>query len=284
MLSVTQKRTFRSWLIAGSFVLFCAMVIPTIAHSASHSSMYFGFTPFPYDATSEAERDTRDIIIPNSNLYALHYDDCVPWGEALSGKTFPTKIMQKWKQDAKWIPKSHAVYVGLAPLAKDRKSLAPACGNMPLSMRWASLDSEDIKQAYLNYARRAIDFFSPEFLNIGIEAGELLSRDEERWPQLESLLISVMTTLKKEYPSVKVGISFGLQSLMKPKHAKKAKNLVESSDYLGLSFYPHASSFGEKFGDPALGEGASAWRDALAWVPSYTDKPIAIAETGFTTP
>ena len=253
----------------------------------SHGSdTYFGFTPFPYDATLEAVTKTRATLAPNSTLWALHFDSGIPWKEALADAPFPARFQKEWDDQARAIPKDHVVYLGLAPLDKDRKSLAPATGEqervpMPDELKTAALDDTSVQKAYLNYARRAVRQFHPRFLNLGIEAGELMSRDRKRWPQFERLYASVRTALKHEFPEMQIGISFGLGDLRAVSEAKAARSLIESSDYVGLSFYPHASDFDEKFGAPPY-RGTKPWREPLAWIRAYTTKPIAICETGFT--
>jgi hypothetical protein len=189
---------------------------------------------------------------------------------------------------ARKIPRGQMVYVGLAPLDTDRKSLAPAVGEkgripMPDELRNAPLDSPDLERAYLSYARRAVRQFKPHFLNLGIEAGGVLMNDPTRWPQFERLYEHVRSALKKEFPNVQIGISFSLAYLRLEKPALAARSLIAASDYVGLSFYPSASAFGEKLGLPPFGEGADSWRKPLAWVRAYTDKPIALCETGYTT-
>ena len=245
---------------------------------------YLGFTPFPYDFTLEAIDRVNGLIAEHATLYALHFDDGVPWSEALSGEAFPAEIRRDWDDWAGRIPKGHAVYLGLNPLGKDRSSLAAAkSGRMPGALRGAALDKPELQQAYLTYAQRAVRQFRPQYLNLGIETGELAARDPERWTQLVALYDHVRDALKREFPSLQIGLSFGLQSLLDPKVAELVKPVVERSDYFGLSFYPYGSSFGEKFGAPPLPQGAAAWQDPLAWARRYTTKPIAICETGFTT-
>ena len=248
----------------------------------------FGFTPFPYDMTSEAVDRTYSIVLENSTLYALHLDDGIPWDEMVEDRPIPTKIQDEWDAWREHIPPGMPVYLGLAPLAKDRKHLAAAKGNrggasMPRTLRGVRLDDDKVKRAYLTYARRAVMQFKPTWINLGIEAGELAAREPEQWPQFEALFNHVASALRREFPDLKIGISFGLQSLRKPAVAQRARALIEASDYLGLSFYPHMSPFGEKFGDPPLRPGEDAWREAYAWVRTYTDKPIAICETGYST-
>jgi hypothetical protein len=248
---------------------------------------FFGFTPFPYDFTLEAVGKTHETVVAQSTIYALHFDNGIPWKEALSNSPFPARVRKEWDDQARSIPKGHKIYLGLAPLDKDRKSLAPATGEkervaMPEELRDAPLDGPQVKQAYLNYARRAVEKFKPDFLNLGIEAGGVLMRDAKRWGQFERLFEHVRTALKKDFPDVQMGISFSLGHLRTESGARAAQGTIAQSDYLGLSFYPSASAFDEKFGLPAYGEGADAWRKPLAWVRAYTSKPIGLCETGYT--
>lgn len=270
---------------AASFALLLALAVN--APSAEPLTL-FGFTPFPYDQTMEAVWKTHEIISANSTIYALHFGDPIPWREMLAGEPLPAYIQKKWDDMARKIPQTHKVYVGLAPLDTDRKSLAPAAsetgrGPMPAELRNTPLDSPDLKRAYLNYARHAVRQFKPHFLNLGIEAGGVLMDDTERWHQFERLYEYVRSALKQEFPDIQIGISFTLAHLRVEKAAQMAKSLIARSDYVGLSFYPSAAAFSEKFGLPPFGEGADSWRKPLAWVRAYTDKPIALCETGYTT-
>jgi hypothetical protein len=249
---------------------------------------YFGFTPFPYDFTLEAFLKTRETIVPNSTLYALHYDDGIPWAEALADAPFPKRVQKQWDDDARGVPaKDHLLDLGLAPLDKDRKNLAPATGEqkrlaMPKELAGKPLDDDNVKRAYLNYARRAVKQFHPRYLNLGIEAGQIMSRDFNRWPRFEALYEHVRAALKKEFPDLQIGISFGLGELRLPREAEAAKVLIARSDYVGVSFYPYATAFDEKFGAPPY-RGDTPCREPLAWLRAYTDKPIAICETGYST-
>ena len=136
----------------------------------------FGFTPFPYDQTLKALTKTHQIVTENSTIYALHFDDGIPWKEALADTPFPKRVQRSWDDQTRSIPKGHKVYLGLAPLDKDRKSLAPARGEQdgaatPMELRNARLDDSKVKQAYLNYARRAVQAIQARFLEPGHRGG-----------------------------------------------------------------------------------------------------------------
>jgi hypothetical protein len=197
-------------------------------------STLFGFTPFPYDLTAQAQQATDEIVRANSTIHALHFDDGVPWSEALADAPFPGRVTREWEEAARRLPRDRPLYLGLTPLAKDRKSLAGYRGDrdgvpMPRQFQGARLDDPNVKQAYLNFVRRAVRTFHPTFLNVGIEAGAILGRDPGQWDAFQSLFRHVRSGLRKEFPDVKVGISFELSSLRRPRNAERARALIEST-------------------------------------------------------
>ncbi len=254
------------------------------------ASPYYGFTPFPYDTTPSAIRNTQMIIEKNSDLYAIHLDECLPWRQMLDNAPFPRYKQNDWDGIKYNIPNGHKVYVALAFLGTDRETLAPTCGqerdqfeSLPSPLRSTSFKDQHVKSAYLNYVRKAIRQFNPDFLNLGIELEGLAHRFPSRWREFEDLFFYIRDTIKKENPNIKIGISLGLQPLLDPAVAARVKSVVEGSDYFGLSFYPYASSFHEKLGAPALNQGTASWIKPLEWARNFTNKPIAICETGYTT-
>ena len=256
------------------------------------NKILYGFTPFPYDLTLEAIDTVHDIILPNSNLYAIHYDRCIPWLEALNDSPFPQWIVDDWNDTKARIPDSHSVYLAIAPTANDRISLAPNCGPdgeddiqpFPEEFDNARFNDDAVKQAYLNYVLRAVRHYDPAYLNIGIEISEMSLAAPGQWSDFEELYDFVFNAVKAQHPDLQISVSFVLQSLLLDRVANQVKPLLDKSDYIGLSFYPYGSEFGEVQGTPALPDQIPAqWRDPLDFVLSYTNKPIAITETGYTT-
>jgi len=245
----------------------------------------FGFTPFPADATLEAVDRAYQIVAEYGTLYALHFDNGVPWKEALGDEPWPAKVQREWAEAARRRPTGHRVYVALSPLAKDRKALAPASegSSVPRAIRGARLSDPAVERAYLNYARRAVATFNPDYVNLGIEAGELAQRAPTVWPDFVSLYVKTRAALKAAHPQLQIGISFGLQSLMERPVAQLAHAVLDESDYLGVSFYPFMSGFHEKFGAHPLPAPPEQWRRPLQWLREFTAKPVAVCETGYTT-
>ena len=72
--------------------------------------------------------------------------------------------------------------------------------------------------------------------------------------------------------------------LLDPRVAAQVRPAVDASDFMCLSFYPYAANAAVKlWGAPPLPPPPDQWRTPLDWVRSYTDKPLAMCETGYPT-
>jgi hypothetical protein len=154
---------------------------------------------------------------------------------------------------------------------------------LPQELIGARFNDPLIKQAYLNYVRRVVEQFNPSYINIGIEISELALQEPENWPDFAELYDFIYAEIKQEFPDINIGAEFVLQSLLDDDVANLVKPLVEKSDYIGISFYPYGSEFGELFGAPPLPDPPDQWLEPLAFLEDYTDKPVGIAETAYTT-
>jgi hypothetical protein len=268
------------------FVLFYLTILSSIVLAQQPVTLY-GFTAFPYDLTLEAVKKVSDLVIANSSLYAVHRDDgCVPWQEALSGEAFPEWLTNDWADIKARIPPDMPISLHITPTLSDRTTLAYQCGNAEGEVKdrpQKSYDDPDIMTAYLNYACRIADVFEPRFLTVGIEMSELSLKHPEDWESFAELMTRTLEGLRESYPDLKLSVEFVLQSLLLPRVAEQVKPLVEQLDFLGISFYPYGSSFGEALGAPALPEPPAQWQEPLTWLRTYTDKPVAIVETGYAT-
>jgi hypothetical protein len=275
-------RVLQSWFHVACYFIFFA--IAATSPALSQSGTLYGFTPFPYDMTVEAVSKTYEISEKYSTLYAVQLDDGIPWKEAMSGEPWPKDLQEKWDDFKKHRPQGRKMALSIAPLAEDRKSRAPAAKDSftPLGLMFASFNSVTMKEAYLNYVQRVVEFFHPDYLNIGQEAGELAFHDAATWTQFEELFHHVRKDIKRISPNTAVGISFNLQMLMNPAVAERSKTLIADSDFVGISFYPYMSPEYQRYGLPALPPAPEMWKTPLNWLKNYTTKPIAIFETGFT--
>ena len=60
---------------------------------ASTRSFHLGFTPFPYDISQDAIDYVYARLAANADIVAHHFDEGVPWPEALAGTAYDQNIM-----------------------------------------------------------------------------------------------------------------------------------------------------------------------------------------------
>ncbi len=253
------------------------------AYAQSAGQLYMGFTPWPYDLTEEAVRETYEFISKNGNLVAHHLDNGVPWQEALDNDAYPEHLKQEWSKRIANTPKGHKVFLALTPISFSRDAISPYWGesgdNLPLPKSWKGRQFNDqkVKKAFLNYTLRAVGAFKPDFLAIGIESNLLITNMPHKWKEYLELNAYVYEQVKKHHPSLPVFSTIQYEHLRGIEDESKAnldkqipgvKKLMQHSDYLALSTYRygfiHPNPPDDDYFEPAMQFG----------------KKIAIAETG----
>ncbi len=247
-------------------------------------SFHLGFTRWPPSFEAADIEHMYQFIAEHGDLIAHHFDAGVPWPEAYDDQPFSKHVMDDWSFSKSKTPKGHKVYVAITPLADSRDAMAKYLGssdNMTIPSPWNgyALNDEHVKRAYLNYARRVVDYYHPDYLAIGIEVNVALTKDRAAWDAYKDLHKYTYQELKKIYPELPIFASFSLSHMEglesgseKRMQEQEIRSLLPYLDYMGLSAYPYG--FAYKGGK-------------LAPVPdSYFDtaisfgKPIAVGETG----
>lgn len=247
-------------------------------------SFLLGFTPFPYAHSEEAVDYVYNKIETDGDIINHHFDNGVPWVEALEGVDFHERVMADWEFRKSRTPANHKVYVSVTPLNESRTGIAPYRGErerMPLPETWtgATFGDQTVKDAYLAYCKRIIDFFQPDYFAMSIEANLFYAKRPGQWTSYYEFHKYIYQQLKSAYPGLPVFTSVAGVYLMPEfvdgndhlSHRLVTLRLLEFSDYYALSLYPHLSSFrGNPYPEGTL--------DALFQI---SEKPLVITETGF---
>ena len=261
----------------------------------------YGFTAFPYDFTPEAVEQTYRLIFANSNLHAIHLDDCVNWAELAENRPINSTTQGDWDGEAQRIPYgTHQVLVQLAPTTTDRRTINFDCesiaegrdpnSGLPAELVGAPLDHPRAVELYLAYAERVIAQFRPTYINLGIEMGETVLDAPDTFQQFARLYRSVRTELKQRHPDLQITFGNSPYVLLTTNpssgqpFAEDVRSLVADSDFLGLSFYPDASGYFELVrGTDPIPLGRDGWRTVLDRMRQlFPNTPLAITDTGLT--
>jgi hypothetical protein len=241
---------------------------------------HMGFTPFPPDSTEEAYNEMANFLRKNGDIVAQHMES-VPWTEALSGAPFRENLTNSWRDRKKLTPPGGKVYVIVNP---GRGALADYWGAsehdpLPEEFKGKTFSDPLVKRAYLNYCRRAIEYFKPDVFGIGIEINEVLYNTPDKFPALVELHQYVYKELKKDYPKLPIFASFTLHGLLdsrrsaadREKNLAAVKGLMPYNDLIGISFYPFFGNVSDQV------DRSFDWLDSQF---KEFHKPYAFAETG----
>jgi hypothetical protein len=267
--------------------VFCVTSVLFCCHKEEDGlqrSFYMGFTPFPYAISQEAVDYTYNKIAENADIVNHHFDNGVPWVEALTNSEFHANIMNDWSYRKSATPAGKKIYVSVAPLNLLRTGLAyyrNEQDDMPLPSPWNSYNfsHEEVKTAYLNYCKRIIDFFKPDYFNMAIEANLLYVQKPDLWSDFLAFHAFIFQSLKQAYPELPIFSSVSGAYLLKGyfdnndyvQQRLAVLQILENSDLYALSFYPYLSNYA---GNPYPS-------DSFEELFKITSKPIAIAETGY---
>jgi len=262
-------------------LVICAFLLLAPLTATAQRSFYMGLTPWPPDFTDEGVRDVYRFISEHGDMVAHHFDGGVPWLEALERRAYSQHLQDDWRRRKSNSPPNHAVYVAITPLNFARNGLADYWGKsdgMSLPKEWAKkrLNDPDVERAFLNYAESVIEYFSPQFLAVGIEGNVMISKKPEKWDEYVDLNRRIYSELKRRHPRLPIFATIQYEHLRGiEKESKKnlhrqmpgVRELLQDSDLAGLSTYHYAISHNpprDDYFEPALSLG----------------KPICIVESG----
>lgn len=266
------------------FLLFCALLFVAACSNqpeitATSRCFYMGFTPFPWDISLVAFLTTNRQIVSYGDIVSHHLEQGVPWPEALNGEPFHPKMVEDWN-GRKNMAAGRTIFLSLNPLNEGRNGMDGYRGekdDMPLpeSFQGKAFNDPAVKLAYLNYCLRAVEHFQPDYLAIGIEVNELFHNAPDRWPGFVELYQETYTALKKKHPDLAVFATVSLHNLTntgwndRDEQRQEIRTLIDSMDMVGISYYPFMAGQSER---PI---------ETFDWLRQFTNKPIAIAETGY---
>ena len=232
-------------------------------------SFRMGFTGFVYDSTLEAVTASRKFVRENGDILAHHIEG-VPWAEALSGRPFPQAMLEEWEGKQSATPPQGQVYLAISPGRGDLK-VAEKAGPVPRELTGKAYDDPLVMKAYLNYCRRAIECFHPDYLAIGIEVNEIHDAGPRQWQAYVALHTYVYGELKKDHRDLPIFASWTLHNMFKRRGQMLAEfqKLMPYNDLVAVSYYPFFMQDGDRLA-------------ALDWMTAQFDsfkKPYAMVET-----
>lgn len=253
-------------------------------NSVASRSFFMGFSPWLYDNTLEAQSWTYDKIITYGDIISEHMEEGVPWQESYDDSPFPQSFIDEIQSRIALKGIKQKVVLQISPLNVSRNGLANYRGTEPnqtLPEEWSNLAFNDdkVKVAFLNYAKRMVQYFAPDYLLVGVESNLLIRNKPEVWSQYVELQQHIYSELKKVYPSLQISVSMFCVPYF-PQWSNEdnleqqingLRDIEPYVDFVSFSLHPFMSGLlAESFPD-----------NYLSQLFGLTTKPIAVSESSY---
>lgn len=269
---------------------------PTISFVNATRPFLMGFNPWPREFAEQAIKDAYWLTSLFGDIYAVHFEECVPWEEAynnglevygteyfdnLKGIRFINEVIPLHLKQLKLYP-GKKIFLEL--MAHDRtQGLQPSCAGSGGDWANKSFNDPKVITAYKNWVRYMINKFNPNYVNYGIESTEIIynNLNNAQKPTLQddylALAKDVYNSMKREFPNIPFMMSVtigGSTESFQTKRKPVIEKLLQYSDFVAVSIHP--------FLDWQIGPNGipiDLFKRVTELAPT---KPFAIAETGFT--
>jgi len=270
-LACAHAQKLTSLCIATLTLLLSVALVKQHAAAAESGSRPFrmGFTGFVYDITPEAVTRSRKFVRENADILAHHIEG-VPWTEAMNGQPFPKALLEEWESKKLSTPPKGKIYLAISP-GRGELKVADKAGPLPAELKGRRYDDPLVMKAYFNYCQRAIEFFQPDYLCIGIEVNEIHNLAPKVWATYVALHKRTYAELKKAHPNLPIFASWTLHNMFKQRGQmlEQFKKLMPYNDVVAVSYYPFFVADKDRL-------------SALDWMCEQFDafqKPYAVVET-----
>ena len=262
------------------------------APAAQTRPFYMGFTPWPYDATTDAVNTTYAKIQQHGDIIDHQLMQGIPWDAAYNQTPYPTNVEGDIQSRVAQTQDGKAVFLAIDSLNALRTGLAEDWtdnGEQARTAPWDSrdFDSPEVITAYTNFALDMIARFNPVYFNYATEASELiLLKDQNQQPDLTAFnrfkvfAEAVYTNIKQVYPDLKLTVSIAMKTPGSDEMAliqQQIAAILPYVDVIGVSVYPYVFYNHAGRDDPA--NLPDNWLSQIQQI--APDKPIVITETGW---
>ncbi|MCB0366600.1 MAG: hypothetical protein H6624_05905 [Bdellovibrionaceae bacterium] len=283
----------------------------------SHKVLY-GFTNFLYDDTEDATGNTEtntlgkglSLSLSHSTIYFHHAISCVTWLEELMDAETNPATLAEWASIKAALDTSGfkgALMLTLTPTKGNRVALNNDCQSQAMGNSYSELekaspgfsakmiDDPMVMDLYYKYVVRMIEYFGPQYVDLGYKMGFDLAKDPYIWQRYVAIHTHVFDKLKVSHPEVQLTFSTNAYVLRSksqggPSHGELIKPFLEDyTDFLGVSYFPDSGQMSQGFytSDP-YGDGRQGWLDMLKYLHDLASslnktKQVAILETGYST-
>jgi hypothetical protein len=229
-----------------------------------------GFSGFPHAATEDAAIEMVAFIKAHTDIGVAHLDNGVPWTESSLGQDYPQEFLDSWAPELIAVPDEGPFYLAISPGRGGELQVHEKAAPLSAELEGKAYDDPLVIQAYQTFAQRAVEYFSPDYLALGIEVNEQYEHAPATWAAYAALHNAVYDLLKASYPDLPIFATLTLHNLLHDDAQVAAMDdIMDKNDLIAISYYPFLNTDTEA-------------AESFEWLEQQFDhlgKPWVMAET-----
>ncbi|WP_422083073.1 hypothetical protein [Ulvibacterium sp.] len=232
-----------------------------------------GFTTWSFGPDQQDVDDTYSFIENNSDIYAEHIDNKIPWNAWINDAPLPSEFTNEISGRVNKKIEGNQLLLSVSLFNSNRDEIAEDFdGAIP---SYINLDDIEIEEAYFKHINYLIDRLEPDFLVIAIEVNEFRLRAESKWNSYKILIQNVKSRIKELYPNLPISESISLHNLYEPdvtdptNYINEITSYMNQMDFAAISFYPFFKNQHAK----------SEFQETFDFLHQNINRPIAFVES-----
>ena len=232
-----------------------------------------GFTTWSFGPDQQDVDGTYSFIENNSDIYAEHIDNKIPWTAWINDSPLPSEFTNEISGRVNKKIESNQLLLSVSLFNSNRDEIAEDFdGTIP---SYINLDDIEIEEAYFKHINYLIDRLEPDFLVIAIEVNEFRLRAESKWSSYKILIQNVKSRIKELYPNLPISESISLHNLYEPdvtdltNYINEITGYMNQMDFAAISFYPFFKNQHSK----------SEFQETFDFLHQNINRPIAFVES-----
>ena len=235
-----------------------------------------GFSTVPRELNADAYADTFDLASKYGEMVLIQRTP--PWADFLPGASVGNDTAKTTAAERQSIAdKKLKLFFAIDPT--DGSTGRDRLAGLPPSLSGKDFGDPAVRAAFIAYARYVAINYKPAYLALGVEMNQYYEKNKADWPNFKSLYSQAYDEVKKISPGTLVTVTFqyeDLQGILPTSDSHFAdwqllRAFDPKLDILTISTYP---SF-------AFSSAAAIPQNYYSQLRAFTDRPIAIAEMGY---
>jgi hypothetical protein len=238
-------------------------------------SVMLGFSSLPRELNADAYADAIEFAGDHGEIVLIQRE--VPWADFVPGATLSDDLAEQTDSERDAVSDADlALFFAIDPT--DSATGRDRLGKLPENLAGRRFDDPDVRAAFRSYAEYVALNYEPDYLALGVEMNLYYEKNKADWEAFLSLYRETYAIVKAASPDTQITVTLqyeDLQGILPREDAHfvdwQLIRALDPVDFVGISTYP-----GFAFADPS-----QVPADYYRQLTAFTEKPIAIAETGW---